>query len=96
VATGSGYRAIWSDFSGISTGVDLSARDLKKVSVTPRQKLRLSWETVVGAKYRLESSTDLLHWNEVQATQTATSTTQTASIDAGAASQSYFRVQSDR
>jgi hypothetical protein len=96
VATGSGYRAIWSDFTGISTGVDLSARDLKKVSVTPRQKLRLSWETVVGAKYRLESSTDLLHWNEVQATQTATSTTQTASIDAGAASQSYFRVQSDR
>ena len=96
VATGSGYRAIWSDFSGVSTGVDLSARDLKKVSVTPRQKLRLSWETVVGAKYRLESSTDLLHWNEVQATQTATSTTQTASIDAGAAAQSYFRVQSDR
>jgi len=96
VATASGYRAIWSDFSGISTGVDLSARDLKKVSVTPRQKLRLSWEAVVGAKYRLESSTDLLHWNEVQATQTATSTTQTASVDAGAASQSYFRVQSDR
>lgn len=96
VATGSGYRAIWSNFTGVSTGVDLSARDLKKVSVTPRQKLRLSWETVVGAKYRLESSTDLLHWNEVQATQTATSTTQTASIDAGAAAQSYFRVQSDR
>jgi hypothetical protein len=96
VATASGYRAIWSDFSGVSTGVDLSARDLKKVSTAPRQKLRLSWETVVGAKYRLESSTDLLHWNEVQATQTATSTTQTASIDAGAAAQSYFRVQSDR
>ncbi len=96
VATASGYRAIWSDFSGVSTGVDLSARDLKKVSAGPRQKLRLSWETVVGARYRLESSTDLLHWNEVQATQTATSTTQTASIDAGAAAQSYFRVQSDR
>ena len=96
VATASGYRAIWSDFSGIRTGVDLSARDLKKVSSTPRQKLRLSWETVVGTKYRLESSTDLLHWNEVQATQTATSTTQAASIDAGAAAQSYFRVQSDR
>ena len=96
VATGSGYRTIWSDFSGISTGVDLSARDLKKVSVTPRQKLRLSWETVVGAKYRLESSTDLIHWNEVQATKTATSTTQSASIDGGAAAQSYFRVQSDR
>jgi hypothetical protein len=96
VATVSGYRAIWSNFSGISTGVDLSARDLKKVSVTPRQKLRLSWETVVGAQYRLESSTDLIHWNEVQATQTATSTTQTASIDAGAAAQSYFRIQSDR
>jgi hypothetical protein len=96
VATVSGYRAIWSDFSGISTGVDLSARDLKKVSVTPRHKLRLSWETVVGAKYRLESSTDLIHWNEVQATQTATSITQTASIDAGAAAQSYFRIQSDR
>jgi hypothetical protein len=96
VATASGYRAIWSDFSGVSTGVDLSARDLKKVSASPRQKLRLSWETVVGARYRLESSTDLLHWNEVQATQTATSTTQTASIDAGAAAQSYFRVQSDR
>ena len=96
VATGSGYRAIWSDFSGISTGVDLSARDLKKVSVAQRQKLRLSWQTVVGAQYRLESSTDLLHWNEVQATQTATSTTQTASIDAVAAAQSYFRVQSDR
>ena len=74
----------------------MSARDLKKVSVTPRQKLRLSWEAVVGAKYRPESSTDLLYWNEVQATQTATSTTQTASIDAGAAAQSYFRIQSDR
>ena len=96
VATVSGYRAIWSNFSGISTGVDLSARDLKKVSVTPRHKLRLSWETMVGAKYRLESSTDLIHWNEVQATQTATSITQTASIDAGAAAQSYFRIQSDR
>jgi len=96
VATPSGYRAVWSDFVGINTGVDLSARDLKKVSVAPRQKLKLSWETAVGAKYRLESSTDLVHWTEVQSTQTATSTTQSASIDAGAAAQSYFRVQSDR
>ena len=96
VATPSGYRAVWSDFVGVSTGVDLSARDLRKVSVAPRQKLKLSWETAVGAKYRLESSTDLVHWTEVQSTQTATSTTQSASIDAGAAAQSYFRVQSDR
>lgn len=96
VATASGYRAIWSDFSGIATGIDLTARDLKKVSSVPRQKLRLTWETTVGTKYRLESSTDLLHWTEVQATQTATSSTQSASIDAGAAAQSYFRVQSDR
>ena len=96
VATADGYRAIWSDFTGVSTGVDLSARDLKKTSVAARQKLNLSWETVVGAKYRLESSTDLVHWTAVQATQTATSTSQSASIDAGAAAQSYFRVQSDR
>jgi len=96
VATPSGYRAVWSDFVGINTGIDLSARDLKKVSVAPRQKLKLSWETAVGARYRLESSTDLVHWTEVQSSQTATSTTQSASIDAGAAAQSYFRVQSDR
>jgi hypothetical protein len=96
VATASGYRAIWSNFSGISTGVDLNGRDLKKVSVAPRHKLRLSWETVVGARYRLETSTDLVHWSEVQAAQTATSSTQSASIDASAAAQSYFRVQSDR
>jgi hypothetical protein len=96
VATASGYRAVWSNFSGINTGVDLTARDLKKVSGAPRQKLRLTWETAVGAKYRLETSNDLVHWSEVQATQTATSSTQSASIDAGAAAQSYFRVQSDR
>jgi hypothetical protein len=96
VTTPSGYRAVWSDFVGINTGIDLSARDLKKVSVAPRQKLKLSWETAVGARYRLESSTDLVHWTEVQSSQTATSTTQSASIDAGAAAQSYFRVQSDR
>ena len=96
VATPFGYRAVWSDFVGINTGIDLSARDLKKVSVAPRQKLKLSWETAVGARYRLESSTDLVHWTEVQSSQTATSTTQSASIDAGAAAQSYFRVQSDR
>lgn len=96
VSTPSGYRAIWSDFVGINTGVDLAARDLKKVSIAQRQKLKLSWETTVGAQYRLESSTDLVRWTEVQSTQTATSTTQSASIDAGAAAQSYFRVQSDR
>lgn len=96
VSTANGYRAVWSEFSGISTGVDLTARDLKKVTTAPRQKLRLTWETSVGAKYRLETSTDLVHWSEVQGAQTATSTTQTASIDAGAAAQSYFRVQSDR
>jgi len=96
VSTPSGYRAIWSDFVGINTGVDLAARDLKKVSMAQRQKLKLSWETTVGAQYRLESSTDLVRWTEVQSTQTATSTTQSASIDAGAAAQSYFRVQSDR
>lgn len=96
VSTPSGFRAVWSDFSGISTGVDLSARDLKRISGAPRQKIKITWETVVGSKYRLESSTDLVRWTEVQATQTATSTSQSASIDAGAAAQSYFRVQSDR
>ena len=94
--TPSGYRAVWSDFVGVATGVDLSARDLRKVRSAARQKLKISWATSVGAKYRLETSTDLIHWTEVQSTQTATSTTQSASIDAGAASQSYFRVQSDR
>ncbi len=96
VATPSGFRAVWSDFSGISTGVDLSARDLKRISGNPRQKIKITWETVVGSKYRLESSPDLVRWTEVQATQTATSTSQSASVDAGAAAQSYFRVQSDR
>jgi len=94
--TPSGYRAVWSDFVGVATGVDLSARDLRKVRSAARQKLKISWATSVGAKYRLETSNDLIHWTEVQSTQTATSTTQSASIDAGAASQSYFRVQSDR
>lgn len=96
VATSSGYRAVWSDFVGIDTGVDLAARDLRKMTVAARQKLKISWETVVGAKYRLETSTDLVRWTEVQSIQTATSTTQSASIDAGGAAQSYFRVQSDR
>jgi len=95
-ATPTGYRAVWSDFVGVATGVDLNARDLRSVQSAPRHKLRISWETVAGARYRLESSTDLVHWTEVQATQTATSATQSASVDAGAASQSYFRVQSDR
>jgi len=73
--TPSGYRAVWSDFVGVATGVDLSARDLQKVKSDARQKLKITWNTSAGAKYRLETS---------------------ASIDAGAASQSYFRVQSDR
>lgn len=94
--TPSGYRAVWSDFIGLATGVDLSARDLRKVRSAARQKLKITWDTTVGAKYRLETSTDLVSWTEVQSTQTATSATQSASIDAGAASQSYFRVQSDR
>lgn len=94
--TPSGYRAVWSDFVGVATGVDLNARDLRKVKSAARQKLKITWDTSVGAKYRLETSTDLVHWTEVQSTQTATSATQSASIDAGAASQSYFRVQSDR
>jgi hypothetical protein len=94
--TPSGFRAVWSDFAGISTGVDLNARDLRTVSAEPRHKLKITWETVVGARYRLESSNDLVHWTEVQPEQTATSTQQSASIDAVAAAQSYFRVQSDR
>jgi len=94
--TPSGYRAVGSDFVGVATGVDLNARDLRKVKSDARQKLKITWNTSAGAKYRLETSTDLVHWTEVQSTQTATSATQTASIDAGAASQSYFRVQSDR
>jgi hypothetical protein len=94
--TPSGYRAVWSDFVGVATGVDLNARDLRKVKSNARQKLKITWDTSAGAKYRLEISTDLVHWTEVQSTQTATSATQSASIDAGAASQSYFRVQSDR
>jgi hypothetical protein len=94
--TPSGYRAVWSDFVGVATGVDLNARDLRKVKSAARQKLKITWDTTAGAKYRLETSTDLVHWTEVQSTQTATSATQSASIDAGAASQSYFRVQSDR
>jgi hypothetical protein len=81
---------------GVATGVDLNARDLRKVKSNARQKLKITWDTSAGAKYRLETSTDLVHWTEVQSTQTATSATQSASIDAGAASQSYFRVQSDR
>lgn len=95
-STPAGYRVVWSDFVGVAAGVDLSARDLKSVSTAPRHKLRISWETVAGAKYRLETSTDLVHWTEVQAAQTATSTQQTASIDAVGSAQSYFRVQSDR
>ena len=94
--TPSGFRAVWSDFAGISTGVDLNARDLRTVSAEPRHKLKITWETVVGARYRLESSNDLVHWTEVQPEQTATSTQQSASIDAVAAAQTYFRVQTDR
>jgi hypothetical protein len=95
-ATPSGYRAVWSDFAGITTGVDLNARDLRTVATEPRHKLKITWETSVGARYRLETSTDLIHWTSVQPEQTATSTLQSASIDAVAAAQSYFRVQSDR
>lgn len=96
VSTATGYRAIWSDFVGIAAGVDLTARDLKKLTPTLRQKLKLSWETAVGARYVLESSTDLLTWRPVQGEQTSTSTSQSISIDAAAAAQSYFRVKSDR
>jgi len=95
-ATSTGYRAVWSDFAGIATGVDLNARDLRRVTSVPRHKLKITWETTVGTRYRLETSNDLVHWTEVQAEQTATSSQQSASIDAVAAAQSYFRVQSDR
>jgi hypothetical protein len=66
------------------------------VTSVPRHKLKITWETTVGTRYRLETSNDLVHWTEVQAEQTATSSQQSASIDAVAAAQSYFRVQSDR
>jgi len=94
--TPQGFRVVWSGLGGISTGVDLKARDFQKVSAVGRRAIKLSWNSVPGSRYTLESSSDLLQWTTSQVVSSATSNQQSLTLDPGAVPNTYFRVKLDR
>lgn len=95
-ATPSGYRIVWSGLTGISTGVDLAGREIRKASATGGRVLKLTWNTVVGGTYILETSENLVDWQLSQAFPAVTSRQKSVTLSGGAAASTYFRVKLDR
>jgi len=69
---------------GLSTwgGVSLSG---------PLSKLRLNWGTEAGARYQIQTSSDLRHWTDLAAPRTGTGAGDSVGVDASG-SAGFFRV----
>jgi len=91
-ATPQGFRVIWSTLGSLSTGIDLKARDVKKLTGTPARSIKLSWNSVPGEPYLLESSTNLETWTPLRSVSAASSSQQSISLDA-ASPTTFYRVQ---
>jgi hypothetical protein len=95
-ATPQGFRAVWSSLAGIATGVDLKARDIRKTTGQGRRSIKLTWNSIPGSKYTLESSSDLSQWGTYLVIPSAASNQQSLTLDPGAVPNTYFRVKLDR
>jgi hypothetical protein len=94
-ATPQGFRVIWSALGSLATGVDLKARDVKKLTGSSIRSIKLSWNSVPGEPYLLESSTNLETWTPLQSVSAASSSQQSTSLDA-ASPTTFYRVKLDR
>jgi len=91
-----GYRVVWSGLAGIATGVDIQAKDIRKLPISGRRAIKLYWNTVPGERQTLEFSTDLVNWNTQQAFPPAESNQQSITLDPGTVPNTYFRVKLTR
>jgi hypothetical protein len=57
----------------------------------PPSKLRLNWSTETGARYQVQTSTDLRHWMDLAAPRIGTGASDSMGVEANGAS-GYFRV----
>jgi hypothetical protein len=63
-----------------------------RVSLTgPLSKLRLNWSTEAGARYQVQTSSDLRHWTDLDAPRSGTGAADSVGVDANGAS-GFFRV----
>lgn len=63
-----------------------------RVSLTgPLSKLRLNWNTEAGARYQVQSSSDLRHWTDLAAPRNGTGAADSLGVDANGES-GFFRV----
>lgn len=52
----------------------------------------LTWNSTAGVKYQVQTSTDLVHWQDIGAPVTAEDKTATITIDVGSEQQRFYRV----
>ncbi len=91
-----GYRVVWSGLGGMESGVDLAAKDLRTISTVGRRSIKLSWDSIVGSKYTVQTSTDLNQWQTWQVIPSALSRQQSMTFDPSSVPNTYFRVKLDR
>jgi len=95
-STPNGYRVVWSGLTSLSTGIDLQAKELRKQPASNRRLIKLYWNTVPGTAYRVESSTDLATWTEIQTFPSTGSSQLSMTLDPAAVPNTFFRVTHNR
>jgi hypothetical protein len=90
--TPAGYRVVWSALTGIDSGVDIYGRMFNKVSTVTAGRLKISWQSYPGVRYRLESSPDLALWSQEAGVVTAVANQSSVALDPAATSAKFFRI----
>jgi hypothetical protein len=98
VAGSNGSAAGASGTGGANGGVALTSGGESsgtagwRVSLTgPLSKLRLNWSTEAGARYQVQTSSDLRHWTDLDAPRSGTGAADSVGVDANGES-GFFRV----